>query len=68
MTGDVAVLCVSDLYNAFNNQFGEQNIMVHMKIKSLIKKAVEDKAAGITSDFNFEISPYNFEIPSFFDT
>ena len=68
MIGDVAVLRVSDLYTAFNNQFGEQNLMVHMKIKPLIKKTVEDKAAGITSDFNFEISPYNFEMPSFFET
>ena len=68
MTGDVTALCVSNLYTAFNNQFGEQNLMVHMKIKPLIKKAVEDKAAGITSDFNFEISPYNFEMPSLFDT
>eukprot|EP00972_Heterocapsa_arctica_P060001 8849351-Heterocapsa_arctica.AAC.1 len=67
MTGDVSDLRVSDLYTAFNNKFGEPNLMVHMKIKPLIWKAVEDKAAGITSDSNFEISPdYNFEMPSLF--
>jgi hypothetical protein len=65
MTGDVTALRASDVYNAFNNQFGEPNPPVHMEIGPLIKKAVEDKAAGLNS-----LTPpdYDFEMPSLFDT
>jgi hypothetical protein len=49
MTGDVEALRASDVYTAFSNQFGEPNLMVHMEIKPLIKKVVEDKVAGFDS-------------------